>query len=58
MAQGFVAAQDRLFNMELLRLVAAGRAYTLSENKKTYYKAAEPSGPMAEGRISLIHSNG
>ena len=43
---------------KLEQLVAAGTAYTLSENKKTYYKAAEPSGPMAEGRISLIHSNG
>jgi wyosine [tRNA(Phe)-imidazoG37] synthetase (radical SAM superfamily) len=43
---------------KLEQLVAAGTAYTLSENKKTYYKAAEPSGPMAEGRISFIHSNG
>ena len=25
MAQGFVAAQDRLFNMELIRMFAAGR---------------------------------
>ena len=27
MAQGFVAAQDRLFNMELTRMFAAGRIF-------------------------------
>ena len=33
MAQGFVAAQDRLFNMELTRMFAAGRISELAGEK-------------------------